>query len=105
MALFAVGLGIYDVFRAADEVSSSEIFAFQCGLTTALGVLAIVMIIRYSRALRSEKALQIRRNKENDERMKAIRAKADMPTVLIFSVAIIAAGSSSAIQTRSFSIP
>ena len=44
LALFAVGLGIYDVFRAADEVRSSEIFAFQCGLRTALGILAIVMI-------------------------------------------------------------
>ena len=92
LALLAVGLGIYDVFWATDEVKASEIFEFQCGITTALGILALIMIIRYHKTLRSEKELQIQYNKENDERMKAIRAKAGMPMVLIFSVVIIIAG-------------
>ncbi len=92
LALLAVGLGIYDVFWAAAEVKSSGIFEFQCGITTALGILALVMIIRYRKALRSEKELQIQYNKENDERMKAIRAKAGMPMILIFSAVIIIAG-------------
>ena len=89
LALLAVGLGIYDVFWATDEVKASEIFEFQCGITTALGIFALIMMIRYHKTLRSEKELQIQYNKEKDERMKAIRAKAGMPMVLIFSVVII----------------
>ena len=80
------------MFWATAEVKASEIFEFQCGITTALGILALIMIIRYHKTLRSEKELQIQYNKENDERMKAIRAKAGMPMILIFSVAIIIAG-------------
>lgn len=85
LALLAVGLGIYDAFWATAEVKASEIFEFQCGITTALGILALIMIIRYNKALRNEKELQIQYNKENDERMKAIRAKAGMPMILISS--------------------
>ncbi len=59
LALFAVGLGIYDVFWATSEVKSSGIFEFQCGITAALGILALVTIIRYRKALRSEKELKI----------------------------------------------
>ena len=44
-------LGIFDAFGADGEEKSSEIFEFQCGLTTALGILAIVIIIRYCKAL------------------------------------------------------
>lgn len=80
------------MFWATEEVKASEIFGFQCGITTALGILALIMIIRYHKTLRSEKELQIQYNKENDERMKVIRAKAGMPMVLIFSVVIIIAG-------------
>lgn len=53
MALLAVGLGIYDVFWATAEIKASEIFEFQCGITTALGILALIRIIRYRKALRN----------------------------------------------------
>ena len=92
LALFAVGLGIYDMFWETAEIKASEIFEFQCGITTALGILALIMIIRYRKTLRNEKKLQIQYNKENDERMKTIRTKAGMPIVLIFSVVMIIVG-------------
>lgn len=75
LALLAVGLGIYDMFLATAEIKASEIFEFQCGITTALGILCLLRIIQYRKALRNDKELQIQYNKENDERMKAIRAK------------------------------
>lgn len=92
LAAVASGLGIYDTFWASEEIKSSILFEFQCGLTTALGILAVIWIIRYSKVLRSEKELQIQYNKENDERMKIIRAKAGMPMLLISSIVMIVAG-------------
>lgn len=92
LALSAVGLGIYDVFWAAAEVKTRFIFGFQCGVTTGLGILALIWIIRYRKVLRNEKELKIQYDKENDERMKAIRAKAGMPMVLITSVVMIVSG-------------
>lgn len=92
LALLTVGLGIYDVFLATAEIKASEIFEFQCGITTAFGILALLRIIRYRKALRNDKELQIQCNKENDERMKAIRAKAGMPMILISSIIMIIAG-------------
>lgn len=91
-ALFAVGLGIFNVFFATSEIKASEVFGFQCGLAVGLGFLAIILIMRYSKALRNDKALQIQYNKENDERMKTIRAKAGMPMLLISSILMIGVG-------------
>ncbi len=92
LALLAVGLGIYDAFWATDEIKASEIFEFQCGVTTALGILALIRIIRYGKTLHNDKELQIQYNKENDERMKAIRAKAGIPMVLITSIIMVVVG-------------
>ena len=92
LAMLAVGLGIYDVFWATAEIKASEIFGFQCGIITALGIFALITIIRYRKTLRNEKELQIQYNKENDERMKAIRAKAGMPMILISSVVMVIVG-------------
>lgn len=54
--------------------------------------LALIRIIRYRKALRNDKELQIQYNKENDERMKAIQAKAGMPMILISSIIMVIAG-------------
>ena len=54
--------------------------------------LALIRIIRYRKALRNDKELQIQYNKENDERMKAIPAKAGMPMILISSIIMVIAG-------------
>ena len=92
LALLAVALGIYDVFWATAEVKAMEIFEFQCGITSALGILALIRIIRYRKTLQNEKELQIQYNKENDERTKVIQAKAGMPMILISSIVMVIAG-------------
>lgn len=92
LALFAVGLGVYDSFFATAEVKASNVFAFQCGITVAFGAAAVATMVRYARALRDEKSMRRQYVVENDERMKAIRAKAGMPLNLFFSVALIVAG-------------
>ena len=92
LALAAAGLGVFDVFCAEAEIKASEVFGFQCGIGMGMGVLALIGILRYSRILRDEKALRMQYNRENDERMRAIRARAGMPMLLITSVIMLLAG-------------
>ena len=92
LALFAAGLGIYDVFGATDAMKESAVFGFQCGVGMGFGVLSLILIFRYSHALRDETALRKLRNQENDERLRAIRAKAGQPLLLITSCAMILTG-------------
>lgn len=92
LALFAAGLGTYDAFFASDAIREHNVFTFQCGSTSALGVMALVCVMKYSQALRSDKILRQQYIKEHDERMQAIRAKAGMPLTLYFAVVMIAAG-------------
>lgn len=87
----AVCFGVYDVFLAPEEIKNSEIFSFQCGIALALGLAAIAGIILCTKALKSDKALRKQFNRENDERMRAIRAKAGVPMILICSVLMIIA--------------
>jgi len=91
-ALIAVALSIFDVFFASEKVKSSFIFGFQVGATTALGLLSMLLIIRYSAIIRDSSKLQLQFNKEYDERYKAIRAKAGMPVLLITSLGMVVAG-------------
>ena len=88
----AVVLGIYDVFFASPAMKDSFAFGFQCGAVTACGLLAAGMIFRYRSMLGDEKKLQLELNKENDERLKAIRAKAGLPMILVTSVLMVIAG-------------
>lgn len=92
LLLVCVGLGVYDVFWATPAMKVSYIFGYQCGVATGLGVLSFVVILLNSAALRNETKLKIQFNKEHDERMKAIRAKAGMPMLLIASIGMIVAG-------------
>lgn len=87
-----IGFGIFDAFYASESVKSSIIFDFQCGLTLALGVIALVSILRYRKILKNETYLKIQYNKEFDERLKTIRAKAGVPMSLISSILMIIAG-------------
>ena len=89
--LLAVGLGVYDVFFASAATKESFIFGFQCGAAIALGVMSAAMIIRFRIILRDDTALRVQYNKENDERLKTIRAKAGMPMVMVTSVGMIVA--------------
>lgn len=92
LVLLAVGLGIFDTFWASAEMKESKIFAFQCGAATALGVFSACLLIHYKKILQNEEDLKIQYNKENDERMKAIKAKAGMPMLLITSIVMIIVG-------------
>lgn len=89
---FAVTLGIYDVFLVSPKFKDSFIFGFQCGAVTACGLMAAILIFRYRITLKNEKKLKLEFNKENDERRKAIRAKAGLPIILVTSVLMIIAG-------------
>lgn len=87
--LAVIFLGIFDAFFATAEIKASEVFGFQCGFTLALGVLALMLIFRYQKALTSEEKVQMLFNKENDERMRTIKYKAGMPLLLITSFAMM----------------
>ncbi len=92
LVLFSVAFGIYDVFLVNPEVKESFIFSFQCGAATACGLMAAILIFRYRVILTDEKKLKLEFNKENDERLKEIRAKAGLPMILVTSVLMIIAG-------------
>lgn len=90
--LFAILLGIFHTFFLPSNLMDSEIFGFQYGLIIGLGIVASIQVLLYFRILPDETALQKQYNKENDERMKTIRAKAGMPMLLIASILMIVAG-------------
>ncbi len=89
--LIAVILGVYDVFFANPAIENSFLHGFQLGAATALGILAAILFIRYRSILHDEAKLKHEFNRENDERYKAIRAKAGMPMLLITSSTMIVA--------------
>ena len=91
LALLAVGIELFDVFWAQEHLDSIT-FCFQCGLACAIGILSVILIIRYGRILHDESKLQIEYNKEHDERMRAIRSKAGVPIIPIISVVIMIIG-------------
>ena len=90
--MFAAALGIYNVFLVSPKIEESFIFCFQCGVATACGLISVIQILRYRVILNDEKKLKLEFNKENDERLKAIRAKAGLPMVFVTSVLMIIAG-------------
>ena len=92
--LLALGacLSVFDVFLASEELQNSYVFGFQTGATTALTILAAVLVVRYGVILRDEEKLRQLFNRESDERYKAIRAKAGMPVLLLTSVGMMVAG-------------
>lgn len=92
VTLLAVGMGIFDVFGATEQMRENYIFEFQCGFIAALGVMSVLLTMRYRKAMKNEEKLQLLFNKENDERLKAIKAKAGIPMLLITSLAMILSG-------------
>ena len=92
MILFSVALCIYDVFFAGEVLKESFVWGYQSGLATGMGLVAVFAFIRLRLILRSETKLHLQYNRENDERLKAIRAKSGMPMLLITSVAMLIAG-------------
>lgn len=90
--LVAVGLSIYNVFFASERIKESFIFGFQFGAAISLGIMSLALLIKYRRILTDDKRLKLHFNKENDERLKTIRAKAGVPMLLMTSIVMIIAG-------------
>lgn len=64
---------------------------FLLGAVSAVVVCCAAIMPRYRKALRDEQALRRLWNREHDERMRAIKAKAGVPMLLYTSIAMIAA--------------
>lgn len=90
--ILAVTLGVYDVFWVSDQIKEGSVYGFQDGIITSLGLLATILVIRYRVLLKDDKKLLLMFNRENDERIKAIKAKAGIPMLPITSILIIIAG-------------
>lgn len=83
---------LYNQFLASDTLRNSLSFSFQCGFSAAGALVLAFVLFKYRRALASEERLRLLFNQENDERMKAIRAKAGVPMVLVLSIVLVLAG-------------
>ncbi|MDE6835187.1 MAG: hypothetical protein K2J39_13220 [Ruminococcus sp.] len=92
IVLLATGLGIFNVFGTNESIKENTVFGFQCGFITGLGLVAVILIIRYSKAVKDSDKLKILFNKENDERLRYIKSKSGIPMLLITSMIMILSG-------------
>ena len=90
--LIFVGILLYNQFGASAALKNSLAFSFQCGFSAAGSLVLVYMIAKYRRALVDEQKLKTLFNQENDERMKAIRAKAGVPMTVILSMIFVLTG-------------
>jgi hypothetical protein len=90
--ILAVSLGVYDVFWASEQIKATSIYGFQVGIIISIGLLATILVIHYRVLLKDKGKLLLQFNRENDERIKAIKAKAGIPMLPITSILIIIAG-------------
>lgn len=89
--LAAAAFETIQVFWPTHSLGNDPMFKFEEGFLCGILVLASLQIIRYKKVVKDEKALRVQYNKENDERRRAIRAKAGIPFLAITSVAMIVA--------------
>jgi uncharacterized membrane protein len=92
MSFIATAVSIYDVFIGGGDFSDSMVGGVSLGTIIALGMLAVVQVIRLSRIITDEKQLKMLYNKQHDERLKEIRSKAGMPMIMIMSILMMIAG-------------
>ena len=90
--LLFVGILLYNQFGSSAALKDSLSFSFQCGFSAAGSLVLVYMIAKYRRALVDEQKLKTLFNQENDERMKAIRAKAGVPMTVILSMIFVLTG-------------
>jgi hypothetical protein len=90
--LVCVGLLFYNQFWASDALKNNFAFAFQCGFAASGALLLAYLLFQHRRILTDETKLRLSYNRENDERVKAIRAKSGFPMVIILSMLLIFAG-------------
>lgn len=90
MILVFLALGFYT--RTFLLNIDAYIIGFISGILTSGIVMSVIIVIRYSRIIKDDTKLKMEYNRENDERMKAIRSKAGMPMIMFTSVGMIIAG-------------
>lgn len=95
MILAAAVLGVYSFLIKGNTentgMADGIVSGFQYGLIFGIGLLSLIQIIKLSIVIKSDKKLKMQYNKENDERLKAIRSKAGMPMMIVTSVIMLAA--------------
>jgi len=96
LALFVVAVCVFDVFFKREPVDGSFYEGFVQGFTiggsVGTGLIAVFSLVRLSLILKDETKLRQQFNLENDERLKAIRAKSGMPMLIFTSLAMVIAG-------------
>lgn len=92
LILLCCGILVCSIALDGDTEEEGFITGFQCGVACGTAIVLCIFTIRYSKALRDEKALQLQYNRENDEMVKAVKAKAGLPMLQYTSIAIILAG-------------
>ena len=90
--LFCVVILLINQIGTIDTATETIAISFQEGFAASGIIILVLTLFRYRRALSDEEKLRLLYNQENDERMKAIRAKAGVPMVLILSLALVLAG-------------
>ncbi len=97
MALVTLVLGFYSIYsivitdHSTATHSDGFVAGFQFGLIVSILGFSVFDIIKLSLAINDETKLKILYNKENDERLKAIRNKAGAPMIIITSVLMVLA--------------
>lgn len=94
--IVCAGLIVLDVFGVLKSIKAlalnPNILSFQLGVVTALGLITALYSVKYRRAVKDEKKLELLYNSMNDERMKLIRQKAGMPLIAVTSILIMFTG-------------
>ena len=89
--LAIVAIGLIRVFLLPE--SDNPIIEFQYGVLTGLGIVTGRRLSHYRKVRRSEQLMKEEYNQDQDERLKAIRAKAGLPFTIFTSVTMLIAGS------------
>lgn len=78
------------IMHLLDREPSEFALDFLLGAISALVTCFVLLVPRYRKALRDEQALRRLWNREHDERLQAIKARAGIPMLLYTSLAMIA---------------
>lgn len=92
IALSAVILCTFFTFFTQREPRRDFVSGFQAGFQAGLVIAAILWTIRNKIILSDGERLRREYNRENDERLQLIHAKAGIPTMWLSSVIILVAG-------------
>ena len=84
--------GLFAFSMESGERLPDFLRGFQAGVASGMCAVAVIWLVKFGRVIQDETRLRIQYNKETDERMKAINAKAGMPLLWVTSVLMILVG-------------